>query len=290
MRVLVSGGTGLVGRYIVEALLDAGYAVLVGGRTRPQPDLFSKPVEFVPLSLDPEIDQIYTFTGADFFVHAAFDHVPDKYRGGEGDDPQRFTRMNLNGTIKLFETARRAGLRRAVFLSSRAVYDGLPEGLPLTEDADLSPTRLYGKIKHKGELAVAGLCGPGFATASLRLTGVYGDLRPNKWDQLFETYRTGGFIEPRAGTEVHGSDVGSAVRLMLEAEDAQIAGQNFNVSDIVTDTHEILSHLPDSGHPVPDRADLSQVRAMPTTKIEALSWRGGGKTLLAATIRRLASS
>jgi nucleoside-diphosphate-sugar epimerase len=290
MKVLVSGGTGLVGRYIVEGLLDAGYEVIVGGRTRPQPDLFSKPVEFVPLSLDPDLDQIDAFTGADFFVHAAFDHVPGRYRGGEGDDPQRFTRMNLDGTIKLFETAKRAGLRRAVFISSRAVYDGLPESLPLNEDANLSPPSLYGEIKHKGEIALAGLSGPDFATASLRLTGVYGDLKPNKWDQLFETYRNNGFIEPRAGTEVHGRDVGSAVRLMLEAEVAQIAGESFNVSDIVTDTHEILSHLPDSGHPLLDPANLSKVRAMPTAKIEGLGWRGGGKTLLAETVRRLASS
>jgi len=289
MKVLVSGGTGLVGRYIVEALLDASYTVTVSGRTRPQPDLFSKPVEFVPLSLDPDLDEVDVFTGADFFVHAAFDHVPGKYRGGEGDDPKRFARMNLDGTIKLFETAKRAGHRRAVFISSRAVYDGLPEGLPLTEDADLSPTSLYGEIKHKGELAVAGLCDAHFSTASLRLTGVYGHLRPNKWDQMFETYRSGGVIEPRAGTEVHGSDVGSAVRLMLEAEASRIAGESFNVSDILTDRSEILSHV-DNGRRLPEKADLSQVRVMPTAKIEALGWRGGGKPLLAQTIRRLASS
>jgi UDP-glucose 4-epimerase len=290
MKVLVSGGAGLVGRYIVEALLDASYTVTVGGRTRPQPDLFSKPVEFVPLSLDPDLDQIDAFTGADFFVHAAFDHVPGKYRGGEGDDPQRFARMNLDGTIKLFETAKRAGMRRAVFLSSRAVYDGLPEGLPLTEDAELSPTSLYGQIKQQGEIEIAGLSGPGFATASLRPTGVYGDLKPNKWDELFAAYRAGEPIGSRAGTEVHGRDVGSAVRLMLETETAHIAAENFNVSDIVTDTSEILSHLPGTGNPLPDRADLSQVRAMPTAKIKALGWRGGGKTLLAETIRRLGSS
>jgi len=121
------------------------------------------------------------------------------------------------------------------------------------------------------------------------LTGVYGDLRPNKWDQMFETYRSGGVIEPRAGTEVNGSDVGSAVRLMLEAEASRIAGESFNVSDILTDRSEILSHV-DNGRRLPEKADLSRVRVMPTAKIEALGWRGGGKPLLAQTIRRLASS
>jgi UDP-glucose 4-epimerase len=34
MKALVTGGTGLVGRYIVETLLDAGYEVTVTGRSR----------------------------------------------------------------------------------------------------------------------------------------------------------------------------------------------------------------------------------------------------------------
>uniref|UniRef100_UPI001C3002D9 NAD-dependent epimerase/dehydratase family protein n=1 Tax=Deinococcus sp. GbtcB9 TaxID=2824754 RepID=UPI001C3002D9 len=83
MNVLVSGGTGLVGRYVVEGLLEAGYPVIVGGRTPPAADLFSKPVRFVPPSLDPDLDQIESFEDAYVFVHAAFDHVPGKYRGGE---------------------------------------------------------------------------------------------------------------------------------------------------------------------------------------------------------------
>jgi UDP-glucose 4-epimerase len=41
MKALVTGGTGLVGRYIVETLLDAGYEVTVTGRRPPADDLFS---------------------------------------------------------------------------------------------------------------------------------------------------------------------------------------------------------------------------------------------------------
>ena len=109
MKVLVSGGTGLVGRYIVEELLAAGYSVIVGARRPPMPGLFSRPVDFVPLSLDPDSDQIDAFDDAYFFVHAAFAHVPGRYRGGEGDDPEGFRRLNLDGTVRLFETARRTG-------------------------------------------------------------------------------------------------------------------------------------------------------------------------------------
>jgi len=290
MKVLVSGGTGLVGRYVVEGLLEAGYQVIVGGRTPPAENLFSKPVRFVPLSLDPDLDQIEAFDDAYFFVHAAFDHLPGKYRGGEGDDAAHFRRLNLDGTVKLFETARRAGTRRAVFLSSRAVYDGLPAGTALTEDRVLKPDSLYGEIKLDGERALAALSGPGLATASLRLTGVYGHLRPNKWDKLFADYLAGRPVPSRAGTEVHGDDVANAVRLMLETEAGKIDGQVFNVSDILTDTREILGSLPFSPCELPPAADRSAVNVMPTEELEALGWQPGGLLLLQQTVRKLANS
>ncbi|MCQ1850420.1 NAD-dependent epimerase/dehydratase family protein [Neorhizobium galegae] len=288
MKVLVSGGTGLVGRYIVEGLLDAGYPVVVGGRTPPAPGFFSKPVEFVPLSLDPALDQIEVFDEAYFFVHAAFDHLPGKYRGGEGDDPDRFRRLNLDGTVKLFETARKAGTRRAIFLSSRAVYDGQPAGTVLDEGLALKPDSLYGEIKLWTEGALAELSAPGFATSSLRLTGVYGNLRPNKWDALFSDYLAGRPVRSRAGTEIHGRDVAAAVRLMLETETGKVAGQVFNASDILTNTNEILGSLPGRQHNLPPPADRGIVNVMSTDKLRALGWQPGGAPLLPQTIADLA--
>ena len=291
MKVLVSGGTGFVGRYIVEELLAEGYAVAVGGRHQPEPGLFSRPVAFVPLRLDPGEDQSHVFDDAYFFVHAGFSHVPGRYRGGEGDDPESFQRLNLDGTVKLFETAQRAGIRRCVFLSSRAVYGDRSASEVLHEKTEANPNTLYGRVKLDAERALSALNAPGFAVASLRLTGVYGDLRPNKWNDLFANYLAGKAVPSRAGTEVHGRDVGQAVRLMLETETARIADEVFNVSDMLTETHEILSivqRVTGSPHPLPARAPDNIISAMDTAKIEALGWRGGGRTLLEETVKALA--
>ena len=198
MKALVTGGTGLVGRYIVETLLVAGYEIVVADRTPPADDLFAKPVAFRPLTLDPQADFTDLFAGIDVCIHAAFEHLPGRYRGGEGDDPRQFRRANLDATINLFEAARSAGVQRVVFLSSRAVYDGVPHGTPLTEELRLQPTSLYGEIKLAGEHALAELNAPGFVTSSLRLTGVYGGLRPNKWDTLVADYLAGREVTPRA--------------------------------------------------------------------------------------------
>jgi UDP-glucose 4-epimerase len=290
MKVLVSGGTGLVGRYIVEELLAAGYAVSVGGRHQPEPGLFSKPVSFVPLRLDPGEDQSHVFDDAYFFVHAGFSHVPGRYRGGEGDDPSTFQRLNLDGSVRLFETAQRAGIRRCVFLSSRAVYGDRSAGEVLYETTEATPNTLYGRVKLDAERALSALNAPGFATVSLRATGVYGDLRPNKWNDLFANYLSGNPVPSRAGTEVHGRDVGQAVRLMLDTETTRIADEVFNVSDILTETREILGFTQQAtGCPyaLPVQAPENIISEMDTAKIRALGWTGGGRSLLKETVTAL---
>ncbi|MBB4236793.1 NAD-dependent epimerase/dehydratase family protein [Rhizobium esperanzae] len=291
MKVLVSGGTGLVGRHIVEELLTAGYQVIVGGRRAPHPRLFSRPVEFAALSLDPDKDQIDIFDDAYFFVHAAFSHVPGKYRGGEGDDPKTFHRLNLDGTVRLFEAAKRAGTRRCVFLSSRAAYGEHAGGSELTETMLAKPETLYGQVKLDAERALAHLSTPGFAGVSLRATGIYGDFFPNKWDGLIADYLAGRPVASRAGTEVHGRDLGRAVRLMLETESNRISGEIFNVSDIAVDTCDILSPIrrqTGCRHSLPAPADKAALAAMSTAKIGALGWAPGGTPLFEETMQRLA--
>lgn len=291
MKALVSGGTGLVGRYIVETLLEAGYETVIGGRTPPADDLFPTPVEFRSLSLDPDNDHSALFAGVDVFIHAAFEHVPGSYRGGEGDDPKKFRRRNLDGSVSLFTAAKRAGVRRAVFLSSRAVYDDLPSETPLVETLQLKPTSLYGEVKLLGEQALARLNEPDFTAVSLRLTGVYGELRPNKWDELFASYLSGEPVPVRAGSEVHGRDVGQAMRVMLEADAARVGDQVFNVSDLIADTRDILSPLHQAFPEAPDlpqAADKTSVAEMDTQKIRDLGWQPGGHALFEETLQRLA--
>ncbi|MBC7281802.1 NAD(P)-dependent oxidoreductase [Hoeflea sp.] len=292
MKALVTGGTGLVGRYIVEDLLAAGCEVAVAGRREPAKGLFSGPVGFREFTLDAGDHPDALFEGATSLVHAAFGHVPGRYRGGEGDDPAAFRRRNLEGTVRLFEAAKRAGVRRAVFLSSRAVYDGMSPGTALAEDAELAPSSLYGAVKLGCEQALAALDGPGFTTASLRLTGVYGDLRPNKWDGLIADYLAGRSVPVRAGSEVHGRDVGRAVQLMLEADAARVGGGSFNISDLVVDTRDILSAVRQangSPHPLPGRGDTDAVAEMECGRIRALGWKPGGRALFEATLAGLAN-
>ncbi|MEP3437897.1 MAG: NAD(P)-dependent oxidoreductase [Hoeflea sp.] len=290
-RVLVSGGGGLVGRFIVEDLLGQGYQVTVGGRTRPADGLFSNPVGFAPLILDADLDQARAFDDVDHFVHAAFDHLPDKYRGGEGNDPDGFRTRNLDGTVQLFETARKAGVQRCVFLSSRAVYGTQPVGTLLTEETPPHPDTLYGTVKLLAEQALAAMARPDFVSTSLRITGVYGAAlpgQPHKWQTLFSDYLAGRPVEPRLATEVHGRDAARAARMMLELPSGEINGKVFNVSDILVDRHELLKLLQvATGCPHPLPAPVTDITPllMETRRLRGLGWTPGGRDLLARTIR-----
>ena len=289
MTTLVSGGTGTVGRFVVEALLGAGREVRVMGSTPPADGFFSGPVEFVEGALDPARDQSAAFVGVRHFVHAAFDHAPGKYRGGEGDDPATFRRRNLDGSVALFEAAKRAGVERSIFLSSRAVYGVQPPGAMLTEDTEPRPDTLYGDVKLDAERALAALSDDRFSGVSLRVTGVYGPAgrgQPHKWADLFRDYLDGHPIAPRRATEVHGEDVAAAVLLAL---DAPSVPRVLNVSDIVVDRRDllaILQQITGCPHPLPP-ASSEPLNEMNTDRLCAMDWRPGGMDLLRRSVSGL---
>ena len=268
MRVAITGASGLVGRFLTRALAAAGHQVetLPGWRLGQ------------PAPLD----------GCEALVHAAFAHVPGRYRGGEGDDPAGFTALNRDASLHLFEQARAAGVAQVVFLSSRAVYDALPAGTPLPDGTRPAPHSLYGRVKAETEAGLAALARPGFATASIRATGIYGPGQTHKWTGLFADYLAGHPVAPRIGTELHGDDLAAAARLILD----QRATGAFNASDLLLDRHDLLAEvrrLTGCPHPLPDRA-TTPVSAMSCERLAALSWSPGGWPLLRQSLPAMLAS
>lgn len=289
-RVLVSGGTGFVGRFIVEHLADHGYEVVVGARTPPATGHFRAPTAFQPLALDATRDQGAAFANIDHFVHAAFEHVPGRYRGGEGNGPEGFRVANLDGSLRLFREASMNGVKTCLFLSSRAVYGEQMPGLELMEETPCRPETLYGRLKLEAEQALAAMSGPEFRPVNLRVTGVYGETRPgtrHKWQELVSDYLTGRPVLSRAGTEVHGDDVGAAVRLAIESPREPAGCVTLNVSDVLVDNRALLAivkEITGSTHALPDAAPLASFNAMNTRRLRGMGWQPGGIERLRRTI------
>lgn len=293
MKVLVSGGSGYVGRFIVKSMVAEGHTVVNAGRTAHEPTAFSAPVDFRAMALDPDRNQSALFDGIDIFVHGAFQHVAGRYRGGEGDDPEGFRRANLNGTVRLFQEARAKGVKRIIFLSSRAVYGTQDPGTVLTETTPCNPDTLYGTVKLEAEAALQAMGADDSKGISLRVTGVYGQSQPgspHKWETLISDYLAGKPIAARVGTEVHGTDVGQAVAIVMRLAQPEPV---YNISDVLVDTRDILAEvnrLTGCAHPLPDEGDKRSYNPMNTSSIAATGWTPGGYSLLLKAIRNMIAS
>lgn len=295
MRAALTGATGYVGGFVLRDLLRHGVKVAALTRQRGQ----SEParVDWIRGDLSNASALTELLAGADALVHCAYNHVPGRYRGGEGEDRHGFWRTNLLGSVALFEQARAAGVGRLVFLSSRAVYGRHTAGTWVDETTRPVPDTYYGALKLALEAHASALVDvDGVCAASLRPTGVYGVAQPvarSKWFDLAVAIAKGEPLPaPRRATEVHGRDVASAVWLLLTKPADVIAGRAFNCSDLVVDTSAVAARLAACmGRALPalPPAANSLRHAMRTSALRQLGWRPGGERLLDATLAELAT-
>lgn len=144
MNILVTGGAGYIGSATAEALLRAGHAVtvydsLITGHRQAVP----AGATFVEAALDdgPALARVMGEGGFEAVMHfAAFIEAGESMK-----HPGRFYFNNLNNSIELMEAAALAGVKRFVLSSTAAVYRS--SDVPLTEDAPLGPTNVYGHTK-----------------------------------------------------------------------------------------------------------------------------------------------
>lgn len=183
--VLVTGGTGFLGRRLVERLLAQGRPVVVLSR-RPAPDLEKRGVRFVSASLDDAV----AVTAACAGVETVF-HVAAKVGvWGRYDD---FFCTNVLGTRALLEGCRSHGVRNFVYTSTPSViYNGFDladadENYPLTDNCP-SP---YPLTKAIAEREVLEANSEALRTVALRPHLIWGVGDPHLVPRVLERARAG---------------------------------------------------------------------------------------------------
>lgn len=179
-KVAVTGATGFLGRYLVEALLAAGAEVIGVVRDPARVPALAARIELrradllAPDSLAPAL------AGVDVLVsNAALFSLRER-------DPRAHMRVNGEGTQNLLEAARAAAVPRVLHVSSVAVYKGLPfvpadEGHRQWSERD-RPTRFtaYSISKALSEQACWRFChAHGIALTTVRPSAIYGAFDPN---------------------------------------------------------------------------------------------------------------
>lgn len=153
MKVLVTGAAGRLGREVVAHLRESGHRVRAHDRTAPDPATADE-VAGGDL-LDPA-GPAGLLDGVDAVVHAAA--LPSPY---SAPHDEVFTN-NVRATYLLLDAAGRAGVRRAVNISSLSAlglafsaYDVSPRFVPVTEDHPYVGDDVYGLSKYVGETVAA---------------------------------------------------------------------------------------------------------------------------------------
>ncbi len=146
--ILVTGGAGYIGSHACKALAAAGeipvtYDNLVTGWE--QAARFG-PFERGDLTDRARLDAVFARHRPRAVMHfAALSRV-----GEAMEDPGRYWRNNLLGSLTLVEAALAAGVRDIVFSSTCAVY-GEQDGVTLDEGSALRPVNAYGASKRAVE-------------------------------------------------------------------------------------------------------------------------------------------
>ena len=229
--VLVTGGTGFIGRRLAATLRERGARVriLVRPHNGIPPDRDG--IETVGGDLADAAGLARACAGMDTVLHAAgFAHA-DAAMTPEFAD--RHWAMNAEGTFRLLEAAVTVGVKRFVFLSSvKAV--GEPGSRCVDECWDAPPETPYGRAKRAAEERVQTVGqSSGLHTVNLRLALVYGPGMKGNVPRWIDAVRRGRFPPlPETGNRrslVHVDDVVQAALLAAAHPAAQ--GQTYLVTD-----------------------------------------------------------
>src|SRR5438093_115586 len=268
VKALVTGGAGVLGGHLVDALVAAGDEVIVldnlrrGALANIHRHLCSKHVTFIEGDIRDYSAILEAATGVDVVYHLA---AQSNVIGAVQDTDYSFT-TNVTGTYNVLKAAAHAGVRRLVFASSREVY-GEPESLPVSEDAPLQAKNVYGASKIAAEAYLRVWQGTtGLECQILRFANVYG---PRDHDRVIpiwlERATRGEPLQLFGGEQVIDFVwVGTAVQALISAARCQLSGP-INVGSGMGVTLPYLAHrlLEETGSP-------SKLNVLPARPVEVV--------------------
>ena len=177
---LVTGGAGFLGIHLCRGLLEKADKVISYDIAAIPPEEGLSGVVEVVGDIRDGAALARALEGVDTVVHAAAALALAS--------PEEIDAVNAEGTRRVLEASRAAGVRRLVYVSTTAVY-GMPTAHPITEDCALDPMGSYGIAKAKAEQYV--LEQQGLSTVIIRPKSFIGTGRLGIFQVLFDWIESG---------------------------------------------------------------------------------------------------
>ncbi len=178
MKVLVTGGTGFIGRRLIHRLVEEGHNVRAFVRKTSNTHGLPEGIEFVEGDLLdlPSLEEAVTGVQAVMHLAAYFDFYPS--------DVELMYKVNVDGTKNLMNACVGTSVERFIYCSTTETI-GPVRYPPANEDTELRPQFEYGESKILAEKAVRQIAeDTGLQYIILRPTGVMGE------GDLYTAYET----------------------------------------------------------------------------------------------------
>lgn len=292
MRLLVTGGAGYIGSITAAHLLAAGHEVTVfDNLSKGHMQAVPPGARFVEGDLlnEGQLQQALS-TGFDGVLHfAALSLV-----GESVQQPERYYRNNVGGTLNLLDAMRAAGIPRLVFSSTAAVY-GEPDIIPIPETAIPRPTNPYGGSKQAVDQMIGfEAAAHGLAAVSLRYFNVAGASGGLGEAHHPETHLIPLVLQAAAGerpaVQIYGTDYptpdGTAIRDYIHIDD--LARAHLLALDSARASEHSIYNL-GNGRGFSVREVIEAARAVTGQSIEAVEAprRAGDPPILVASSQKI---
>lgn len=148
-KILVTGGAGYIGSFMVRELQSKGFDVvildsLIQGHKAAVNEFRIEEIDLV--TQKEKIDQLLANEKFDGVVHmASLIQMGESFR-----DPSKYYKNNVLGFLNLIDSMKEHGVGNIILSSSAGVY-GNPVRVPIVEDDPKNPLNPYGETKYQIE-------------------------------------------------------------------------------------------------------------------------------------------
>jgi len=228
-KILITGATGFLGKYLVDVFKKNNYAVIATGRNKDRgAELVSEQVTFIACDLTNEYETLKLMKDVDIVVHAAaLSSAWGRY--------ESFYNSNVKSTENLVKACMNNNVKKIIFVSSPSVYTATKNQFNVKESDAPKTNKMnyYIETKLMAEQVIKQAQTKGINTVVIRPRGLFGVGDPSIVPRILDVNEKMGiplFSEGQQMIDITYVE-NVAHSIFLAAENDNVSGETFNITN-----------------------------------------------------------